>query len=184
MGVSFAAARNRCWAWRREIIFPAPWRDKAFLARDLWVSERPMYPKIIPAVLAGLTLILAGCGRQQNTAASKAAESAPKATELVKDTERSRHFAAVNSRLELGGTIYGYVDIDGDAAKLAERLCPILRSVAFEIRGAHYSGGTAGGSHPSSLLPHLVWAPGRCRWEHAPANSPSQADSRNANRGA
>lgn len=38
-----------------------------------------------------------------------------------------------------------------------------LRSTASEARGAHHSGGTAGDSHPSSLLPHLAWAPGRFR---------------------
>ena len=33
---------------------------------------------------------------------------------VVAEPERSRHFEAVNRQLELGGTLYGYADIDGD----------------------------------------------------------------------
>ena len=37
--------------------------------------------------------------------------------------------------------------------------------------------GTAGDSHPSSLLPSQLWAPGRCRGKRAPAGDARQAQS-------
>ena len=43
-------------------------------------------------------------------------------TKLVSSEERSRHFAAVNKHLELGGELYGYVDIDGDVADLGREI--------------------------------------------------------------
>jgi type IV pilus assembly protein PilA len=49
---------------------------------------------------------------------------------LVKPTERSAHFAAVSQQLELGGTLYGYVDIDGDVFKLADSFRAIMDQVA------------------------------------------------------
>lgn len=56
----------------------------------------------------------------------------PKATTvtLVKEQERSRHFLAVNRQLELGGTLYGYVDVEGDVLKLAGTLGEVLGKVA------------------------------------------------------
>ena len=48
---------------------------------------------------------------------------------LVAPGERSRHFATVNRHLELGGTLYGYIDIDGDAEKLAASLRRTLVAV-------------------------------------------------------
>lgn len=47
---------------------------------------------------------------------------APQAVELVPDAERSRHFLAVTEKLELGGALYGYIDIDGDIERLAAGL--------------------------------------------------------------
>ena len=38
---------------------------------------------------------------------------------LVPPAERSSHFLTVSKQLELGGTLYGYADIDGDTLKLA-----------------------------------------------------------------
>jgi type IV pilus assembly protein PilA len=62
------------------------------------------------------------CACQKNSApladASKPGAD-PATPALVQESERSRHFAAVNRQLELGGTLYGYVDVDGDVAKLA-----------------------------------------------------------------
>lgn len=54
----------------------------------------------------------------------------PLALEVVKETERSQHFLTVSRQLELGGTLYGYVDIDGDALKLATTLQNVLAEVA------------------------------------------------------
>ncbi|MFP6899309.1 MAG: hypothetical protein VCA36_00105 [Opitutales bacterium] len=44
------------------------------------------------------------------------------ATSLVADTlpedQQSRHFQAINQHLDLGGVLYGYIDVDGDLDKL------------------------------------------------------------------
>jgi len=52
--------------------------------------------------------------------ASVAAETA--SVPLVQSAERSAHFAAVNRHLDLGGVLYGYVDVDGDVEKLGAGL--------------------------------------------------------------
>jgi hypothetical protein len=56
-------------------------------------------------------LSLAGLFNSQLTAA-------PATVSTVDTAERSNHFNAVNRQLELGGVLYGYIDIDGDVAKL------------------------------------------------------------------
>jgi type IV pilus assembly protein PilA len=58
--------------------------------------------------------LFAGC-----TKAPVAVVSKPASVPLVPVEERSRHFEAVNSHLELGGMLYGYVDIDNDALAMA-----------------------------------------------------------------
>ena len=60
--------------------------------------------------------LFAGC---QKNAVEAGASKGEEAVALVKTAERSAHFAAVTEHLELGGTLYGYVDIDGDMARLA-----------------------------------------------------------------
>jgi hypothetical protein len=42
--------------------------------------------------------------------------------ELVKEQEQSRNFLAVSKQLELGGTLFGYVDVDGDVDKLGSMM--------------------------------------------------------------
>ncbi|MGB5812987.1 MAG: hypothetical protein WBG86_20815, partial [Polyangiales bacterium] len=42
---------------------------------------------------------------------------------------KSPHFDAVAAELQLGGTVFAYVDIDGDAARAADFLASLLRSV-------------------------------------------------------
>jgi type IV pilus assembly protein PilA len=49
---------------------------------------------------------------------------------VVNESERSRNFAAVNQHLELGGTLYGYVDVEGDLLKLTGRLQGLMTDVA------------------------------------------------------
>jgi hypothetical protein len=49
---------------------------------------------------------------------------------VVKETERSKNFLAVHKQLELGGTLYGYVDIDGDVQKLAGGLKNLFTAMA------------------------------------------------------
>lgn len=68
-------------------------------------------------VLAFATLF-AGCKPKEKTEAGT--------VKLVVSTERSSHFAAVNQYLELGGSLYGYADVDGDVLKVA----PYLRTLA------------------------------------------------------
>lgn len=91
-----------------------------------------MCPKLVPATLTALVLLLAACGKR-DTAATPSAASPTNAkaasTQLVATTEQSRHFLAVNQRLELGGTLYGYVDVDGDALKLAESMKGLMQNV-------------------------------------------------------
>jgi type IV pilus assembly protein PilA len=60
-------------------------------------------------------LTLAGLFNPQLTAA-------PAAVSTVVATERSAHFDAVNKHLELGGVLYGYVDIDGDVAEFGREM--------------------------------------------------------------
>jgi len=67
-----------------------------------------------------LATLFAGC-KPKETHSNSAA--------LVPATERSSHFAAVNKNLELGGTLYGYADIDGDILSLA----PYLRTLGDTI---------------------------------------------------
>jgi type IV pilus assembly protein PilA len=97
-------------------------------------------------MVGGILLLagLAGCQKKEaETAAVKPGEATPAPAasvappapkpvtlEIVKETERSRHFLAVNRQLELGGTLYGYADIDGDALKLAGALQNIITEVA------------------------------------------------------
>src|SRR6478736_4447424 len=52
------------------------------------------------------------------------------AATLVKVSERSSHFAAVQKQLELGGTLYAYADVDGDVFKLADGLRGVMEQVA------------------------------------------------------
>jgi hypothetical protein len=67
-----------------------------------------------------LLVVAAGCHKENKTAGTGPSQLAlPGAVQLVPATEQSRHFEAVSRQLELGGTLYGYVDIDGDALKAA-----------------------------------------------------------------
>ncbi|HVU15702.1 MAG TPA: hypothetical protein VHD32_02165 [Candidatus Didemnitutus sp.] len=85
-------------------------------------------------------LLVGGCAKKEETVAAAPAPApvAPPKPEpprgesvlLVKENERSKHFKAVNAELELGGTLYGYVDIDGDDQKIARSLQGILHNVA------------------------------------------------------
>jgi type IV pilus assembly protein PilA len=56
----------------------------------------------------------------------------PKAAtiEVVKELERSKHFMTVTRQLELGGTLYGYVDVDGDLLKFAGSLQDTMNEIA------------------------------------------------------
>lgn len=89
------------------------------------------------SILAALSLV--ACQKQTDAPGSKSPAPASTKTasvETVKDTERSRHFAAVNRHLELGGTLYGYVDVDGDLLKITSQLQGLMNDVAKTQPGA------------------------------------------------
>lgn len=77
------------------------------------------YPLLAVLLVAGL----------KQTPTVFAAESKDSAS-LVTAAERSQHFAAVNKHLELGGELYGYADIDGDAQLFAAQLRRMADNVA------------------------------------------------------
>lgn len=81
-------------------------------------------------MLGGVLLAASSCAKKDETAAAKPAAPRPEAVTLVKSQERSRHFAAVNRHLELGGTLYAYAEVDGDALKVADSLRGIMEQVA------------------------------------------------------
>ena len=64
-------------------------------------------------------LLVVGCQKKPSTET----QTAPAPTvPLVAADQRSAHFNAVNQHLELGGVLYGYVDVDGDVEKLGQAL--------------------------------------------------------------
>lgn len=90
---------------------------------------------LLRSTLIAASLFVAACQKQpEKTAAATAATPppAPKATTLdvVKENERSKNFLAVNKQLELGGTLYGYVDIDGDVTRLATQAQSFVGEIA------------------------------------------------------
>jgi type IV pilus assembly protein PilA len=80
------------------------------------------------AVVLGTT----SCAKKEAPAAAAPKPETVKVTtaEVVKEQERSAHFMAVNRQLELGGTLYGYVDIDGDVEKVAGILNDVMGKIA------------------------------------------------------
>lgn len=92
-----------------------------------------MNPKKIQICGCGammVMMLLTACGKKADAPAPVVAEAQPMMAEVVPAAERSRHFEAVNSQLELGGTLYGYMDIDGDVLKLAGELQKVFQEIA------------------------------------------------------
>jgi hypothetical protein len=75
-------------------------------------------------VLAVLALLPSACVKKPDGTVEQAVVA------LVPEGERSGHFEAVNSHLELGGTLYGYADVDGDALALAQTVQTMTRQIA------------------------------------------------------
>ncbi len=76
--------------------------------------------KLLPSRLVpALVLLLAGCAKPADAPPPAAPPPASAGAPMVGVAEQSLHFKAVNSHQELGGTLYGYVDIDGDALSFA-----------------------------------------------------------------
>jgi hypothetical protein len=92
--------------------------------------------KALPIYCSGAALILlfAGCAKKPEAPAPAQPSPAPARTgdqvALVRQAERSSHFEDVNANLELGGVLYGYVDIDGDALDLAKSAEGIVHQLA------------------------------------------------------
>ena len=76
--------------------------------------------------VASLVVLLAACSKKPETEAS----ARPAVVKLVPDAERSRHFEVVNSHLELGGTLYGYADVDGDMLALSGTVQALVKQIA------------------------------------------------------
>lgn len=93
-----------------------------------------MHPTSLRAGLIATALLIGACQKQaENPLAAKPAGTSSAASSpvtLVKESERSRNFAAVNQHLELGGTLYGYVDVEGDLLKLAGQLQGLMGDAA------------------------------------------------------
>ena len=96
-----------------------------------------MNSRLLWIVAAMLGAVVMGCQKNDTAAAAPKGPVAkvpdnPRtpAVEPVKDGERSKNFAAVNKHLELGGTMYGYVDVDGDLAKVAGDLQRVMSEAA------------------------------------------------------
>jgi type IV pilus assembly protein PilA len=86
---------------------------------------------LLRTVAAGLALLaMPGCSKKEEAVAVKPEPPKPQTVELVKASERSRHFLAVQPQLELGGTLYAYADVDGDVLKFADSLRAILEQLA------------------------------------------------------
>lgn len=77
--------------------------------------------------LLALVAVLAGCAKKPAGEPPRSGAS----VELVPEAERSRHFDAVSSHLELGGVLYGYADIDGDALALASGAQMLVHQIAL-----------------------------------------------------
>jgi hypothetical protein len=94
-----------------------------------------MHPTPLRLGLIVTALLLGACQKKAEAPAAAASAAKtnpgqPPALTVVKETERSRNFAAVNKHLELGGTLYGYVDIDGDLLKVTAQLQGFMTDVA------------------------------------------------------
>lgn len=72
-------------------------------------------------------LTMAACSKKADAPAT--AGPKPVAIDVVKETERSRSYLAVSKQLELGGSLYGYMDVDGDVQKLAGGIHEMLVQV-------------------------------------------------------
>lgn len=78
--------------------------------------------------LCACAALLGACAKKPDAAAPVV----PPSVDLVKASEQSPHFQAVNSQLELGGTLYAYVDVDGDALSLAATAQEMARQIAAQ----------------------------------------------------
>jgi hypothetical protein len=90
--------------------------------------KSPLQRGLTTATALGAILALASC-KDDPAAKPPSSELKPAAAStvasadglnLVSGAGRSKHFDAVASHLQIGGDIFGYIDIDGDVEKLAD----------------------------------------------------------------
>jgi len=84
-------------------------------------------PQLFSTGIAATLLLFAACNKKAEVPATVAPK--PVVIDVVKETERSRSFLAVSRQLELGGPLYGYMDVDGDVQKLAGGIQQLLEQV-------------------------------------------------------
>ncbi len=84
-----------------------------------------MSPKFLSLGVVAFLAALVGCQKKTEPAVANEPPK-PVTVEVVKEAERSQSFLAVNRHLELGGTLYGYIDVDGDVLKLTGSLQEFL----------------------------------------------------------
>ncbi|HUR57374.1 MAG TPA: hypothetical protein VM029_06670 [Opitutaceae bacterium] len=86
---------------------------------------QPSTPRIAFIIAA---LALGACQKTADVAAPTPKTDAGKGANVavVAGKEQSRNFMAVHKHLELGGTLYGYVDVDGDVQKVAGGIRELL----------------------------------------------------------
>lgn len=88
--------------------------------------QKNMIPRALVAASLAAGLSLSPLDRGNAAAADSAPPKGDSAEaqvgSVVTGAKRSQHFGAVSKHLDLGGTVYGYIDIDGDVEKLAEML--------------------------------------------------------------
>lgn len=83
------------------------------------MSPRSLLSSVL---ICGFSLLFSACGKKSETPITARVPEPKPTIEIVKASEQNKHFAAVNKHLELGGPLYGYVDIDGDVLKLTDAL--------------------------------------------------------------
>lgn len=101
----------------------------------LHVIEKPdtrkvMSRKVVSFGVAIIVAVLVGCQKKAEAVKPVAEAPKPVTVEVVKESERSHSFVAVNQHLELGGTLYGYVDVDGDVLKIVGGLHEVFGQMA------------------------------------------------------
>lgn len=73
----------------------------------------------VPFLTVLLLCVLGACSKQSSGTGSASTAAAPSSVSLVPEPQRSQHYLTVQKHLDLGGTLYGYADVDGDALKMA-----------------------------------------------------------------
>jgi len=93
-------------------------------------SQNTSLARSRPTLTVALVLLVSLSACAKKAEPTEAVESRPAAVPLVKRDEMSRHFDAVNAHIELGGTLYGYADIDGDMLELAGSVQRAVKQLA------------------------------------------------------